>query len=380
MPGHDDTPPAPRRYAPSMTREYSRISETARAVGGFVLPRLLSHLESIRDAIAGMPAGTPFVIADYGAADGANSEPLFESVIGFIRAINPLVSIRLVYVDIADPAPFDRFWEGSRLAQMDNVRAEYIRRSFYEPSPELARRVQIGFSSTALHWLDTGAADADLFQHPTCIQANQLSGPEREQFVLRWRRDWRTFFHERSRELVAGGVLCLAALASFGDDRWPASAGYDNLRDLCRSLHREGRISEDELRAIFIPDYFATPDEMRDLIEEDSVRQHFALASFDAQSVPCAYFSRMQGALENPRERERLARSLSGVVRAWSESSIRVGLSPEHVGLADEIYDRLSGAFFETPAGLPYQYCLIELIRTDKAPGADLDWPAPVTA
>ncbi len=380
MPGHDDAPPAPRRYAPSMTREYSRISETARAVTRFVLPRLLSHLESIRDAVAGMPAGTPFVIADYGAADGANSGPLFESVIGFIRAINPSVSIRLVYVDIADPAPFDRFWESSPLARMENVRAEYIRRSFYEPSPELAGRVQLGFSSTALHWLDTRAVDAGLFQHPECIQANQLSGPERDEFAERWRRDWRTFFHERSRELVAGGVLCLAALASFGDDRWPASAGYDNLRDLCRALHREGRISDDEVRAIFIPDYFAAPDEMRGLIGEEVVRQHFALASFDALSVPCAYFSRMQGALEDPRERERLARSLSGVVRAWSESSIRVGLSPEHAGLVDELYDRLSGAFFETPAGLPYQYCLIELVRTDKNPGVDLDRPGPETA
>ncbi len=163
--------------------------------------------------------------------------------------------------------------------------------------------------------------------------------------------------------------MCLAALTSLGADHWPASAGYDNLRDVCLSLHREGRISEEELQAIFIPDYFATPDEMRDLIEEDAVSQHFSLQFFDAMTVPCAYFSRMHDTLEDSRERRRLADTLARVVRAWSESSVQVGLSSEHADLVDEIYSRLADRFFEAPRGLPYQSCLIELIRVNNPAG-----------
>jgi hypothetical protein len=369
MPGNDHPLPASRLYRPSMTRDYSQISDTARAVDRFVLPRIVSYLQSTRQTIAGMPAETPFVIADYGAADGVNSSRLFERIVRYIREAHPSRSIRLVYIDIADPASFDLFWENSHLSTLDHVEAEYIQRSFYEPFPELAGRVNIGFSSTALHWLDTKTVDPDLFQHPTCIQANQLSGAECRRFVERWKRDWRIFFHERSRELLDGGILFLASLTSLGTDRWPASAGYDNLRDVCCSLHREGRLSDEDLRAIFIPDYFATPDEMKSVLDEETVRRHFALKGIDAITVPCAYFTQMQDTLENPEERRRLAHSLARVVRAWSESSIRVGLSFEDPGLIDEIYNRLADMFFEKPEGLPYQYCLIELVRADNPAG-----------
>ena len=131
---------------------------------------------------------------------------------------------------------------------------------------------------------------------------------------------------------------------------------------MCYSLYKEGRISKEERQAIFVPDYFATPDEMRDLIEEDAVRERFSLIFFDAVTVPCAYFSRMYESIEDARKRRQLAETLARVVRAWSESSIRVGLSAEHAGLVDEIYGRLADRFFDTPRGLPYQYCLIELV------------------
>lgn len=46
MPGDDDTALTSRRYMPSMTRDYSRISDTARAVEQYVLPGIRSYLES----------------------------------------------------------------------------------------------------------------------------------------------------------------------------------------------------------------------------------------------------------------------------------------------------------------------------------------------
>jgi len=159
-------------------------------------------------------------------------------------------------------------------------------------------------------------------------------------------------------------MLFLANLTRLDGDRWPASAGYNNLREICHSLYKEGCISKEELHAIFIPDYFATPDEMRNLVEEDAIRQHFSLEYMDAMTIPCAYFSRMCGSLQDTRQRRQLAHSLARVVRAWSESSLRVGLSPDNSCLVDEIYRRLEDRFFEAPEGLPYQYCMMGLRKT----------------
>lgn len=351
-----------------MTGDDSREPDTARGVDLFVVPGILAYLGSMRPTIAGMPAGAPFVIADYGAADGANSSRLFESIIRYVREVNPALAIRLVYIDRADPAPWQRFWEGSHLSELPDLEAEYLQRSLYEPFPELAGSVQIGYSSTALHWLDTETLDAGFFRHPTCVQANQLSDAGRARFIEKWRSDWHVFLRERSRELVNGGLLFLAALTDLGGDRWPASAGYDNLRDVCYSLYKEGRLSKDELQAIFVPDYFATPDEMRDLVEEESVAENFSLRFFDAMTVPCSYFSRMYESIEDARERRQLAETLARAVRAWSESSVRVGLSSEHAGVVDEIYSRLADRFFDRPRGLPHQYCLIELLRSNGTP------------
>jgi len=51
------------------------------------------------------------------------------------------------------------------------------------------------------------------------------------------------------------------------------------------------------------------------------------------------------------------------VVRAWSESSMRIGLYADNKDLIEDIYRRLRDKFYEKPEGLPYQYCLLELVK-----------------
>ncbi|MDD5313577.1 MAG: hypothetical protein PHO26_11125 [Dehalococcoidia bacterium] len=359
--------PTASRYLPTMTQDYSRISDTARAVESIVLPKIISYIRGIAPRIAHMHSEKPFMMADYGADDGVNSSELFEKIITQIRAVNPSLKIKLLYVDIADRAGFDKFWETSRLAQMEGVDAEYIRRSFYEPFPEIAGKLDIGFSSTSLHWLDTKTVKAGFFQHPFCIQANQLAGKERRKFVEKWRGDWRVFFRECSVELVDGGALFLANLTDLGHDCWPASAGYNNIRNVCSELYQEGRISKEELNAIFVPDYFATPQEMKSLLNENDIKQALSLKSSEEMTVPCAYFTKWQDKLDDAQERSLLAATLAHVVRAWSSSSVGIGLAPGNKGQIEEIYSRLKDKFYETPVGLPYQYCLLELVKRGKS-------------
>lgn len=352
-----------QQYSPTMTKDYSRISDTARAVNAEVLPRMASYIRGISPQIAAMSADEVFVIADYGAADGVNSSELFEAAVRQIHEVNPQLPIKLIYIDLADSANFETFWETSILARLKLVEAQYIQRSFYEQFPEITGRLRIGFSSTSLHWLNAKTAGPDFFSHPQCLQPNQLSDSERRKFAEKWKADFRSFLHECSTSLVRGGALFLANLANLGDDQWPASAGYNNLRDICRELYVEKRLSKAELNAIFIPDYFAAPQEMSRLLDEDDLRC-FAVNACDPLTVPCAYFTKAQDKLEDPQERSKLASTLAHVVRAWSESSMQIGLNADNKNLIEDIYRRLEDKFYEKPEGLPYQYCLLELVKT----------------
>lgn len=351
-----------QQYSPTMTKDYSRISDTARAVNAEVLPKMASYIRGISPHIAAMSADEMFVIADYGAADGVNSSELFEAVIRQIHEVNPLLPIKLIYIDLADPANFEMFWEASVLAKLKHVEGQYIQRSFYEPFPEMRGRLRIGFSSTSLHWLNAKTVGPEFFSHPLCLQPNQLSDTERRKFAEKWKADLRSFLHECSESLVRGGALFLANLANLGEDRWPASAGYNNLRDICRELYGEKRLSEAELNSIFIPDYFAAPQEMSSLLNEGDLGS-FAVNACDPLTVPCAYFTKAQDELDDPQERSKLAATLAHVVRAWSESSMQIGLHAENKYLIEEIYRRLQDKFYEKPEGLPYQYCLLELVK-----------------
>jgi hypothetical protein len=346
-----------------MTADYSRISDTARAVNAEVMPRMTSYIKSISSQIAAMSADEVFLIADYGAADGVNSSELFEEVICLIHEINPSLAIKLVYIDLADPANFLAFWDTSALAKLEHVEAQYIQRSFYEPFPEIKGKLQIGFSSTALHWMNAKTVEADFFRHPICIQPNQLPDHERRGFAEKWKDDFRTFLQECSLSLVKGGALFLANLANLGESRWPASPGYNNLRDICQELYVERKLSKAELEAIFIPDYFAAPHEMSVLLDEDDLGSCFAVNAVDPLTVPCAYFSKAQDKLEDIEVRSKLAATLASVVRAWSESSMQIGLYPDNKELIEVIYRRLQDKFYEKPEGLPYQYCLIEMVK-----------------
>ncbi|HPJ84494.1 MAG TPA: hypothetical protein PLY09_07025 [Methanothrix sp.] len=351
-----------RIYSPTMTKDYSRISDTARAVNAEVLPRMASYIRRISPQIAAMNADDVFLIADYGAADGVNSSELFETVIRQIRGVNPTLTIKLVYIDLADQANFDTFWATSTLAKLKHVEAQYIQRSFYEPFPEMTGKLWIGFSSTALHWLNVKTVGPDYFQHPFCIQPNQLPDSERRKFSDKWKADWWSFLQECSMSLVEEGALFFANLADLGDDLWPASPGYNNLRDICQELYEEKKLSEAELNAIFIPDYFATPYEMSRLLDEGDLRC-FAINACNPLTVPCAYFAKAKHMLDDPQERSKLAATLAHVVRAWSESSMLIGLHADNKDLIEDIYRRLRDKFYEKPVGLPYQYCLLELTK-----------------
>jgi hypothetical protein len=89
----------------------------------------------------------------------------------------------------------------------------------------------------------------------------------------------------------------------------------------------------------------------------------FSLGFFEEMTVPCAYYSKFKNHLDDDLARAKLADTLAHVVRAWSESSIKTGLAVDDKPEIEEIYQRLRDKFYRNPRGLPYEYCLTELIK-----------------
>jgi len=362
MPKQENRKPVAQNTAPTMSPDYSKISHTSLRVVEYVLPKMTAYLKSIQPRLAALPAAEPFIIAEYGSADGANSGPLFEKVVQQIHAANPALKIKLVYVDLAEQDAFNKFWAQSPLSKLPYVSAEYVRRSFYDSFPELAGKVGLGYCSTALHWLNVKTAAPGFFKHIDAIHPNQLSHAEREKFHQKWAADFQLFLGEANAALLPGAALFVAQLIDLGGDNWPASAAYNNLRDICLEMREEGQLTREEAAAVFVRSFFPTPTQVKSVLGEPAAKKLFALKSSESTTIPCSYYTKSQDNLADPQEKAWLAATLSCVVRAWSESSVRIGL--DNKDLRDEIYNRLRSKFYDKPRGLHYQYCFLELLKS----------------
>ena len=347
--------------APTMSPDYSKISNTSLRVVEYMLPKISAYLKRLQPEVSVLRADEPFIIAEYGSADGANSAPLFEAVVAQLHASNPALKIKLIYIDLSAPELFDRFWDQSALSKLPYVSSQYLRRSFYEPFPALAGKVRFGYSSTALHWMDSNTVPPGFFKHAQGIHPSQLAAAEREKFHQKWESDWRAFLKETSAALAPGGALFLAQLTDLGGDNWPASAAYNHLRDICLEMREEGLLTREQAAAIFVRSYFATPAQIKSLLGEPAAKKLFSVKSCESLTIPCSYYAKSKDNLSDPQEKAWLAATLSCVVRAWGESSLRGGL--DNQALLDEIFNRLRAKFYDTPRGLPYQYSLLELLK-----------------
>ncbi len=128
--------------------------------------------------------------------------------------------------------------------------------------------------------------------------------------------------------VVKGGALFFANLANLGDDRWPASPGYYNLMDICQELFEERNISEAELSAIFIPDTLPRPRKCH-VCWMTMILGCFVVMLVILDHPLCLFY---QGAAKARRSAGTVQASatLAHVVRAWSESSILIGLQQTH--------------------------------------------------
>jgi hypothetical protein len=221
-------------------------------------------LSLLSQAVAAVPIatdGAPFVVADYGAAQGGNSLTPMRLAIRAIRSrVGEEAPITVVHTDI----PGDDFTAlftlletspDSYLRDAANVFPLAAGRSFYRRIFPPAS-VSLGWSAIAVHWLS--AAPAAIEGH---IWSPRAGGETLAAFARRSAQDWRDFLAHRAAEMRAGARLVVigGAADESGD------SGADGLMDMAnaalQALVAEGALRASEYREMVIPTYNRTPAE-----------------------------------------------------------------------------------------------------------------------
>lgn len=298
-------------------------------------------------------ASKPFVIADYGTADGGTSMPLMYDMCAWLRSkLGEQTPIQIFYEDQAMNAWQDLFMrlEGlididerspSYLQEFSNVFVSAIGRSFYKQVLPSAT-VHFGFSATAMHWLTTKPAQfSSVIHHTLCDQPSEL-----QPYIDQAAADWELVLVQRAKELVTGGRMVVLNFCV--DENGQYLGTTDRIKNqmwatknrLWWELQQEGVISLSEARAASFANYYRTVEEFRapfDDPEGPVSRAGLRLVQIETQATDCPYqvsWQRQQSVLAGSDHTEEDMQQLAAehaksfvlTTRTWSNSVYRDAL------------------------------------------------------
>lgn len=323
----------------------------------------------VLEALDGMTldAARPFGFADMGCADGGSSLSLVRECIARVRDKSPSQQVNVVYTDqprnnynalfailhgLAEgPAP-------SYLEEFDGVFACAAGTSFYRQMvPDST--LDLGFSSTAMHWLSRKPCDITDHVHATGATGNELA-----EFQRQGHADWRTILAHRAQELKLGGALMLVNFCRDEVGRYLGNTEgvhmFDAFNTLWQSMVDSGEISADEYLRMTLPQYYNDVEEFAAPLQDTTSPVYKAglrLANIATRVVECPF----KAAFRDHGDAERFARSYVPTLRSWTESTFFGALddkrpTEERRQLIDEYYERYRQQVQAAPQGHGMDY------------------------
>ncbi|KAI0220000.1 hypothetical protein LSAT2_028461 [Lamellibrachia satsuma] len=345
--------------------QYGDQTPADRAVVAYAWPIIKDLLSCIPFA----PGHGPFVICDYGAADGLNSLGLTTNCIDWVqKTYGEDQQVHIIYEDrqTNDFNSLIRYIEGvtpgshSYLESYKNVFVSCCGRSFYKQClPDAS--VHLGFSLLALMWLSERPSETS----PEVFNIHLPEGSH-EQHLLRAQstRDWQTFLLHRGEELVPGGRLLIVTLDSAtctctktGTDVW---CRYRAMTDIWREMMHEDIISEDEFLATTDQSYWHRAEDLSAPFNDKNSRvakSGLKLVAMELQITKCVWRERwLKSNIQGDSVAAR-AHAVSSVqsIRTWNNRIYANGLSKERTveerkKILDELFRRLVDQVAMAPA------------------------------
>jgi hypothetical protein len=332
-------------------------------------------------AVGRMPAlepDRPFLIADFGAADGGTSMDMMQRLVAAIRQREPEREIGIVYTDLPhnDFSTLFRLTQGllgpasaTPLAQIANLYIFGSGTSFYRQVVS-SGALSFGFSATAMHWLSR--RPCMIADH---VQAVGATPAERGRFRVQALADWESILMARARELRPGGRLALANFCIDEAGRYLGHTGgvdmFDSFARHWRDLLAAGRIGETEYVNATFQQFYKTPEEFaapfRDPRSPVS-RAGLKLEHLSTMTTPCPYAE----AFRQHRDPVAFAKAYVPTLRSWSETVFAGALDQarpgaERAAILDAFYGAYEAEVARAPDGhgMDYVHCVMEIAKAE---------------
>jgi hypothetical protein len=276
-------------------------------------------------------AGSPFQLADFGAADGGTSIDLVRKVVAEVKRRAPAREVCVTYTDLPrnDYSALFTMLAGQRpdvksyLQEHDGVFAYAAGTSFYQPI-FATRQLDFGFSATAMHWLSR--LPGPITGH---IHAVGARGGELDAFRAHAMQDWETILLERARELRPGGRLVMSNFCMDDEGRYLGQTGGAPLTDESNPVYRAG----------------------------------LRLVSAETRIVPCPYAARFA----EDGDADAFAVAYVPTLRSWSETVFFSGLNDsrpveERRALVEQFYQSYIDRVRRDPEGHAMDYVHIYMV------------------
>ena len=268
MSGADSDPPVERAATGAMGSGYAQHSGVQHSAESYAMPMLRRAV----DAVVLPASGSPFRVADLGAAAGTNSLQPMRVVVDGVRArAGNRVPMTVVHTDILANdfdvlLPNVMSTPGSYATEPD-VFAFAEARSFYErlfPAGDL----HLAWSAIAVHWVSRVPEPI-----PDHIFSTRAHGRVREALEQQARRDWVAFLTHRADELAPGGQLVVVGGAADEDGSSGAEALMDTANAVLTGMVSDGQLGAAEYARMTIPTWNRTQAEFLAPLRDGPVAQ-----------------------------------------------------------------------------------------------------------
>ena len=247
----------------------------------------------------------------------------------------------------------------SYLAGRANVFPAAIGRSYYEAILP-AGRVDLGWTSNALHWLSRNPVAVP--DHGWAVFSESRDARDAVDRVLA--EDWRSFLLARATELRVGGKLVCQFMGR-GAERhgfeWMAGAFWQSVVD----MQRDGLLTSDELLCMNCPSAGRSVEQIRSPFD-DGVFRGLSLSHVSLVENPDPFW---QAFTENG-DRAQLGRSWALVMRAANGPNFTAGLHPQRdpAVFLDKLTDRLAARIAGDPQRSHSHMILVAIEKIGPSP------------
>jgi SAM-dependent methyltransferase len=344
---------------------YSEHSRPQQNAGAFGIPLIAPAIEAMHPPASGVP----FLVADYGCAQGRSSLAPARAAIDAVRKRwGPDVPVTVVHTDLpgndfnslftlVETAP-DSYLRGE-----DNAFAYAAGVGFYEPIFPPGT-VSLGWNAIAVHWLSRVPCPLE-----GQILSTRAMGATRAAWARQSQEDWQRFLDFRARELRPDGRLVVVASGA-GED---GLTGAEGLLDMANAALQEmlagGVLRAAEYERIALPTFYRR-------MEEFTAPFHPRCTSPRGEVLELE--SRARAVVRDPfapqlqqGDVSGFAAEETGFLRAFSEplflAALEADRSPvERQQVTDDFYRRVQGRVAANPqaAVCNWQLLLFVIART----------------